>query len=117
MPQGVLSRPASELLVVGLELLHILRQCKQLPGKGIDLLEHGFGSASLQLGQKRLCLSPQPVNILLVTLPLLVQTLHLGQTLLNGGFVIRRRLQRNFCCNGVIHSVYLHIQYNTRQQT
>jgi hypothetical protein len=43
--------------------------------------------------------------------------LHLSQTLLDGGFVVRPRLEGNFCCDGVLHALHLRTQYNIRQQT
>jgi hypothetical protein len=38
---------------------------------------------------------------------LFVQTLHLGQTLLDGGLVFRPRLEGNFCRNGVLQHLHL----------
>jgi hypothetical protein len=41
--------------------------------------------------------------------------LHLGQTLLNSGFVVRPRLEGNFCRDGVLHALHLRTHYNTPQ--
>jgi hypothetical protein len=104
-----------ELLLLCFELLDILHQRDQLSGKGIKLLEHGFGSGSLQRGQECLGFRPQAVNVLLVTRHLFVQTLHLSQTLLDGGFVVSPRLEGNFCCDGVLHALHLRTHYTTPQ--
>ena len=50
-----------------LQLLDSLHQRDQLPGKGIKLLEYGFGSGSLQLGPERRRFLAQSVNVLLST--------------------------------------------------
>jgi hypothetical protein len=102
-----------ELLVLCLELLHILREREQLPGKGVNLFEHGVGSGSLQRSQECLGFSPQTINALLVPRHLLVQTLHLGQTLLNSGFVVCTCFEGNFCRDGVLHALHLRTHYDT----
>jgi hypothetical protein len=45
------TEPLPELLLLCLELLHILHEREQLPGKGVDLFEHGLGSGSPRRGQ------------------------------------------------------------------
>jgi hypothetical protein len=104
-----------KLLVLCFEFLDILHQRDQLPGKGIKLLEYGFGSSSLQCGQECLGFHPQTVNVLLVARHLVVQTLHLSQTLRDGGFVVRPRLEGNFCCDGVLHALHLRTHSTTPQ--
>jgi hypothetical protein len=56
-----------ELLFLCLELLRILHQREQLPGKGVTLFEHDIGSGSLQCCQECLGFGLQVVNVLLVT--------------------------------------------------
>jgi hypothetical protein len=106
-----------ELLGLCLELLDILHERDQLPGQGIKLLEHRFGSGSLQRGQEGLGFRPQTVNVLLVMRHLFVQTLHLSQTLLDGGFIVRSCLEGNFCGDGVLHALYLRTHYNIHPPT
>jgi hypothetical protein len=102
-----------ELLFLCIELLRILHQREQLPGKGVNLFEYDIGSGSLQRRQECLGFSSQAVNVLLVTRHLFVQTLHLSQTMLDGGLVVSSRLEENFCRDGVFHTLHLRIHYTT----
>jgi hypothetical protein len=102
-----------ELLLRCLELLHIRHQREPLPGKRINLFAHDVGSGRLQRSQECLGFRPQAVNVLLVTHQLFVQTLHLGQTLLNRDFVVSPRFEGNFCRDSVLHALHLRTHFNT----
>jgi hypothetical protein len=102
-----------ELLFICLELLHILHQHEQLPGKDLNLFEHDIGSGSLQRRQECISFSSQAVSVLLVAHHVFVQTLHHNQTLLDSGLLVSLRLEGNFCREGVFHTLHLGINYTT----